>query len=496
MANDKLLAGQASVWVQPGGPNTKPEYLGCHEVGDIEEKLGDITLLWCPDPAKAGRYKVNGSYRGEPDIPKTTITAPIGVIADYLEAMQCPGTLFVHKVTCGRRDLFANFDRSFVLSAANVISRKLTNLASASPGNEAEGTQEFEINAEELLRVLRVEGARQGIAADGDLTAISFCAEQKCADDCGPARAACQYGVAVGETPVGSAGGDAQLWFTQDGGDNWTVSAANPFAGGEAISAVVCFQTTRELTRILVARGTTDAGNPAEVAYSDDDGVTWAVANVGSTNGQFVAQAEGLFALDMHNIWAVAGAGYIYHSTDGGATWETQEAGVVTASALSQIKFIDALHGYASGAANTVLYTADGGVTWSIVAGPAARAGVAIQAMEVIDQYTVWLGYTGGYVHYTADGGAHWYQRVMPFAAAGVINSIAFYNPLVGFLVHDTAGPVGSVWRTIDGGYTWEQVAGMTANSGLTALYPCGINAAFVVGQVNAATAFVGKVYA
>lgn len=494
MSDTQLLAGQASVWVQPDGANTKPEYLGCHEVGDIEEKLGDLTLLYCPDPAKAGRFVVSGSYVGAPDIPKTTITAPVGKIADYLEAMNCPGTLFVHKVSCGRRDLFTNYDRSFVLSDARVISRKLSDLAASEPGSEAKSSQEFEINAQELLRVMRINGARQGIAADGDLTAITFCAEQKCADDCGPARTACQYGVAVGDMPVGSAGGDAQLYFTVDGGANWTVSPTSPFDGGEAISAVTCFQTTREITRILVARGTTDGGNPAEVAYSDDDGTTWTTANVGSTNGQFVAEAEGLFALDMHNIWLVAGAGYIYHSTDGGVTWETQEAGGVTAQLLYCIKFVDALHGYAAGAANAIVYTADGGVTWTIVAGPAARAGVAIHAMDVIDMYTVWLGYTGGFVHYTNDG-ANWNLRTMPFAPAGTINYIAFYNPLVGFLVHDTAGPIGTVWRTIDGGYNWEAAPGLSSNSGLTALYPCGVNAAFVVGQVNAATGFVGKVY-
>jgi len=298
----------------------------------------------------------------------------------------------------------------------------------------------------------------------------------------------------VGDMSAGSVGSDAMLYFTVDGGANWTATATDPFDNGQAISAVVCFQTTRETTRILVARGTTDAGEPAEVAYSDDDGATWTTADVGSTNGQFVMEAEGLFALDMHNIWLVAGAGYIYHSTDGGVTWETQEAGVVTASSLYCIKFVDALHGYAAGAANTIVYTADGGVTWAIVAGPAARAGVAIHAMDVLDLYTVWLGYTGGYVHYTADG-VNWNLRTMPFTPAGTINYIAFYNELVGYLIHDTAAPVGTVYRTIDGGYNWENIPGLAANSGLTALYPCGNNAAFVVGQVNTATGFVGKVY-
>ena len=40
MSDTNFLAGQSSIWVQPDGPNTKHEYLGCHGIGDVDEQTG------------------------------------------------------------------------------------------------------------------------------------------------------------------------------------------------------------------------------------------------------------------------------------------------------------------------------------------------------------------------------------------------------------------------------------------------------------------------
>src|SRR5690606_36431684 len=117
--------------------------------------------------------------------------------------------------------------------------------------------------------------------------------------------------------------------------------------------------------RVVVARGTTDAGNPAEIAYSDDFGATWTAVNVGSTNAQFAQGPHSLFAYDPYNMWLVAGSGYIYYSDDGGLTWDTQDAGVATSNALHAIHFATDRIGYAVGASDTVLKTEDGGLSWT-----------------------------------------------------------------------------------------------------------------------------------
>ena len=121
-----LLAGQASIWAQPDGPNTKPLYLGCHQMGDIELPGGDLTRLYCPDPSATGKYKVSGSFQGEPEVPTFSIDTPIGKTRDYLERWLCQGNILVNKLTTGRRDLFANFDRAFAFTKAARTGRTMT----------------------------------------------------------------------------------------------------------------------------------------------------------------------------------------------------------------------------------------------------------------------------------------------------------------------------------------------------------------------------------
>src|SRR3990167_3076362 len=118
MSDTPMVAGQSSVWIQPSGPNTKPEYLGCHEVGDVEEAQGDVTLLYCPDEKKTGKFKVVGSVQGEPDAPSFSLSTTVKATADWLERVACPVPIYVHKQACGRRDVFQNYDRSFVMQNA------------------------------------------------------------------------------------------------------------------------------------------------------------------------------------------------------------------------------------------------------------------------------------------------------------------------------------------------------------------------------------------
>src|SRR5690348_15133146 len=68
-------------------------------------------------------------------------------------------------------------------------------------------------------------------------------------------------------------------------------------------------------------------------------------------------------APDSNTIVTVGNAGRILRSTDGGATWNSLNAG--TTVSLISVSFTDANSGTTVGPGGTILRTTDGGETWT-----------------------------------------------------------------------------------------------------------------------------------
>lgn len=477
-----FLAGQSSIWVQVDGPNTKPQYLGCHGIGDITEPLGDETTLFCPDPAAAGAYVSKNSFTGEPGSVTTSIVTDMRRISDYLEDLgKCKVPIFLHKVSCGRRDVFSNYDRSFILRGAKVTQRAIGNAASRTPGDENETTQTFDIAALALDRIFNLGPSRMTVAETEDITGISACAEDRCEGTCGASQKATDLMFAATKALSASAGNRANVLKSVNSG-SFSAVAADPFAGGEDIQGVVCFKVGRNTTRVIVARGTTDGGNPAEVAYSDTDGAAWTNVDVGSTNGEFVSNSHALFAIDRYHIWLGTNLGKIYFSNDGGLSWTLQTNPAVSATPITGVSFYSPTIGYAVHTGGQVDKTTDGGSSWGAATVSGSAAATDIHA---ISAYFVWVVGTDG-KFYTHDGAVTWATRdVVPTAA------IDFVNELEGIAVGSAAS--GVIYETIDGGYDWSAIP-LQANSGFWDVLMMSPKLAYVTGKANSGTGMLIKV--
>ena len=494
-----------AVWAQPDGPNTKPEYLGCHDVDDLTEPGGAINLLLCFDHSDPSGYKTVGSTQEPPGAVTTAITTFIEETADVLEGINCAFPFYLHGWKCGKPDVFGNYVRWFALAHAEIGDKTLAGLARRS--EDVESTQAYAITAwPPVLRGYKLNVMRQSTSETEGLNDVAFCNVAKCADECGEAAAVCEDGCAVGDAAAGSPTNEADVICTSDSGGAWAATPTDPFAGGEDIASFVCFYVGADTIRRVVARGTTDAGAPAEIAYSDDGGTIWTNVSMTLTpggaaapNGQYALGGNSLFARDQNHIWFVTSGGYIYFSDDGAVTWTAQEQGVITAGNWIAVWFADKNNGWAGGVANALARTVDGGTTWTAVTGPVAEAANDVQCItRNRDSNMWWAGYDGNTrMHYTTDNGTNWTQRAFTGSgvALGEVADIAFYNDLCGFMISNTGAPVGTAHATHDGGYTWEALTTPT-NAGLNALWPCSCIYAFVVGEAQGGTAVILKVSA
>lgn len=458
-------------WIQPDGDLSSFLYLNCAALEGFSQSEGDITLLYCKDEGRAGKFRVRDSVQGERGPVTTQLQIPLGKTANYVFGLKCPFNLQARYTTCERPDSPTGWEKILHFKNARVTQRSGDQLAIRTPGNEQEVVTTMALSAEDIYEINRVTVSRESIAAVDELNDVSFGKDNRCAGNCGSAITSCEEGFAVASRTTTAV---AKVYHTTNGGGTWAPTATDPFSASEDISSVVF-----DGTRVIVARGTTDAGNPAEIAYSEDDGATWTLVNVGSVNAQYIKR---LFWLSRPYLWATTFTGYVYFSDDAGLTWTAQESGSATVQPLYDINFANTRVGFAVGNANAVIKTIDGGNTWTAVTGPIAAT--LLNTVSVIDDDTVFIGADNGNVYYSNDGGTTWTTGALATAGVGKVKDVRFSNSSFGFLLKDSASPVDVIYRSIDGGKSWQPLVTPT-NVGLNRLSVCDQNTAYAVGKVS-----------
>jgi photosystem II stability/assembly factor-like uncharacterized protein len=158
-------------------------------------------------------------------------------------------------------------------------------------------------------------------------------------------------------------------------------------------------------------------------------------------------------------VVAVGQRGHIVYSDDGGKTW--LQAKVPVSSDLAAVAFPTAKQGWAVGHDGVVLHTRDGGSTWT----KQLDGRAAGQVMEAYYTAEAGKGTLG-----SAEEAARLLDEAKRFAAQGAENpflDVWFADENTGFVV----GAFNLIFRTCDGGKTWEPWFHRTDNPSSLHLY-------------------------
>jgi photosystem II stability/assembly factor-like uncharacterized protein len=317
-----------------------------------------------------------------------------------------------------------------------------------------------------------------------------------CQDRTGPGRDLCEIGM-IGLEGSGSYLGGGGLYgseikLTSDG-STWTESWGYPY-DYQGITGACLILDTVSGAKYVAFRSEQIAGCYAECAVSIDGCYNWTNVAIGTVAGQGINDA----ALAGANIVAVASGGYIYISEDFAASFATMEAAVETTEDLLAVDFYDEDTGYAVGENNTILKTVEAtkgaDADWFALTGPTGAA-THLNAVAVNDIGYVFVGDNAGVLWVSTDEGETWAQ--LRNFGAGSIDKIRFDEEgnYIGALIYNNSTPVGALYRSEDGGATWELVPDMpTGNNGLNDLFICDPNYIVVVGDVgDDGTTFIAK---
>jgi photosystem II stability/assembly factor-like uncharacterized protein len=167
----------------------------------------------------------------------------------------------------------------------------------------------------------------------------------------------------------------ASLWHTTNGGITWQIQTLPPDAA--ILNRIDFVDALHGWTVGVKYIGNDSLGHPdhrAVIYHTENGGTTWSEQSYAAesvritfTGVDFIDTLHG-WVVGFHHVFA-ASEGVIFHTEDGGATWERQ----APRDNLMDVQFLDAQRGYAAGfdyigAQGPPVYrTQDGGDTWEKV---------------------------------------------------------------------------------------------------------------------------------
>jgi photosystem II stability/assembly factor-like uncharacterized protein len=262
--------------------------------------------------------------------------------------------------------------------------------------------------------------------------------------------------------------------LTMDGGVSWITQRV---ATDETLNAIDFIDENQGWA----------AGDNGTIVHTPDGGNTWSRQSV-ATEDEFrdvvFVDASLGWAASLHpthfdwmgnaDNWDAA----IWHTSNGGVSWAVQDA-PAEASILHAVDFINTQEGWAVGVKyigddtwgdpqhRAVIYhTSNGGTSWVEQPYGAEELEVSLTTVDFLDSLHGWAAgfptrsdLSGGFVFHTSDGGVTW-ERQTPGDFYAPLWDIHFEDQdrgyAVGFNYVAAWGP--PVWRTQDGGATWESV--------------------------------------
>jgi len=187
---------------------------------------------------------------------------------------------------------------------------------------------------------------------------------------------------------------------------------------------------------------------------------------------------------------AVGARGHIIYSQDGGKSWK--QAKVPVSTLLTAVCFPTAKQGWAVGHGGVVLHSADGGLTWSRQLDGIAEAKMVVkQLQEQVAAAKQQLASASDDQKSQLENrlqqlqanlsDAQYDQKIGPWKP---LLDVWFRNDSTGFVI----GSYGLIFRTDDGGRTWQNWADRTPNPGqyhLNSIAQITGGALFIVGEAG-----------
>ena len=221
------------------------------------------------------------------------------------------------------------------------------------------------------------------------------------------------------------------------------------------------------------------SGRAGAIYHTADGGVTWQLQK---TNTDITLGS--VFFLDANNGWAVGDASTILHTRDGGKTWVKQNC-PVPFFYLMDVHFVSPTRGWIVTEKTHILATDNGGETWSV---QFQDQDFILKSLSFSDPLNGWAVGEYGYTYHTVDGGAHWKHESGFYGIDEMTGEIKGANYLFGVTAVNAkkawaVGIDGTVVKTDDGGKSWKAIPNPAGRAMFTSVATDGAAAVVIAGK-------------
>lgn len=246
---------------------------------------------------------------------------------------------------------------------------------------------------------------------------------------------------------------DGAVFRTVDGGNTWTRTAQ--LRNGDSR-----FYTPLQIQFVDELHGW--VRETYSIFRTQDGGVTWGISFPPKNGEPFKGQPGAMQFIDSENGWVCGEEGEIYHTRDGGQSWDQELLSRETT--CSDVFFLDQNTGWASAWPDAGIYrTNDAGKSWRLQLKATRDNDLGIDSVHFIDKHNGWavglvwpkrIGRepTRGLVLRTTNGGETW-------AVVQVGENETFFSRVhFSDVQHGWVFSRDNVYRTQDAGKTWRTV--------------------------------------
>jgi photosystem II stability/assembly factor-like uncharacterized protein len=191
--------------------------------------------------------------------------------------------------------------------------------------------------------------------------------------------------------------------------------------------------------------------------------------------GALTARGRRALVLIALALVLLAGSGVVYLRPILSSRGPAPPLSVPGKGTIASFRFFDHDTGWAvlagplaSSTPSSILRTTDGGRHWKLADVPDA-ASYSLTRFFDSRRAVVSVNTSVGQILYTTeDGGIHWRSSDLPSLRNAAIGSLVFLDPLHGWYLYVTPATAGSpvlLWRTVDGGGSWNRLLSMNSGS-------------------------------